>query len=155
MAPPAPYVSRVPFESVHPKTLAVYCSDGRFTEAVEDLAHHLGHSRIDTMTLPGGPALLNRWASDYLESAGFTKAANFLIEGHHIEDVLLLAHAGCGYYHAKHSALGPEFAVEQQLKDLHFGAKELQTAYPHLRIHLFYVRPKGNTVEFEPIPREA
>ncbi|RKH15016.1 hypothetical protein D7Y13_10015 [Corallococcus praedator] len=155
MADPAPFVSRVPFESVHPKALAVYCSDGRFTEAVEDLAHHLGHPRIDTLTLPGGPALLNRWASDYLESEGITRAAKFLIEGHHIEDVLLLAHAGCGYYQARHGALGPAISLEQQLKDLHFGAKELQTAYPHLRIHLYFAHPKGKTVEFEHIPREG
>ena len=155
MSAPAPYVSRVPFESVHPKALAVYCSDGRFTEAVEDLAHHLGHSRIDTLTLPGGPALLNRWASDYLESEGIMRAARFLIEGHHIEDVLLLAHAGCGYYQSRHGALGPEISAEQQLKDLHFGAKELQIAYPHLRIHLYLAHPQGTTVEFRPISREG
>jgi carbonic anhydrase len=91
------YVSRGPYEASHPHVLAVYCSDGRFTDAVEDLAQHLGHECIDTLTLPGGPGLLNRWSADYLESEMVMRAAKFLIQGHHITEVLLMAHAGCGY----------------------------------------------------------
>ena len=45
---------RMRFEATHPEALAVYCSDGRFTDAVEELLHHLGYTRLDTLTLPGG-----------------------------------------------------------------------------------------------------
>jgi hypothetical protein len=145
------YVSRVPYEASHPHVLAVYCSDGRFTDAVEDLAQHLGHERIDTLTLPGGPGLLNRWSADYLESEMVMRAAKFLIQGHHITEVLLMAHAGCGYYQKRHGALGPEFVAEQQLTDLRTAAKELRKAHPELTVHLYFVRPHGADIHFEPV----
>lgn len=149
------YVSRVGYEHTHPTVLAIYCSDGRFTDAVEDLAQHLGHERIDTLTIPGGPGLLNRWVADYLESDVVTRAARFLIEGHHITDVLLLAHAGCGYYNARHGSLGPEFIAEQQLTDLRHAAEELKKAYAHLNVHLYFTRPHGARIHFEPVPEKA
>jgi carbonic anhydrase-like protein len=145
------FVSQVPYEASHPHVLAVYCSDGRFTDAVEDLARHLGHERIDTLTLPGGPGLLNRWSAEYLESDMVTRAAHFLIRGHHITEVLLLAHAGCGYYQTRHGALGPEFVAEQQLTDLRTAAEELRKTFPHLTVHLYFVRPHGSAIHFEPI----
>lgn len=145
------FVSQVTYEASHPHVLAVYCSDGRFTDAVEDLAKHLGHERIDTLTLPGGPGLLNRWSAEYLESDMVTRAAHFLIRGHHITEVLLLAHAGCGYYHTRHGALGPEFVAEQQLTDLRTAAEELRKTFPQLTVHLYFVRPHGSAIHFEPI----
>jgi len=147
----SPFVSQVPYEASHPHVLAVYCSDGRFTDAVEDLAKHLGHERIDTLTLPGGPGLLNRWSADYLESDMVTRAAQFLIRGHHITEVLLLAHAGCGYYQSRHGSLGPDFVAEQQLTDLRTAADELRKVFPHLTVHLYFVRPHGTAIHFEPV----
>ncbi|WP_224368557.1 carbonic anhydrase [Hyalangium versicolor] len=148
---PKPFVAKMPYEAAHPDVLAVYCSDGRFTEPVEELARHLGHGRIDTLTLPGGPGLLNRWSADYMESDMVTRAANFLIRGHHIQEVLLLAHAGCGYYQSRHGALGAEFIAEQQLKDLEAAAEELRKAHPGLVVHKYFVRPDGKKILFEEI----
>jgi hypothetical protein len=145
------YVSRVSYEPSHPPVLAIYCSDGRFTDAVEDLAQHLGHERIDTLTIPGGPGLLNRWVADYLESDTITRAAHFLIKGHHIAEVLLLAHAGCGYYQVRHGSLGPEFIAEQQLTDLRHAAEEIQKAHPGISVRLFFTRPHGTRIHFEPV----
>ncbi|WP_224240481.1 carbonic anhydrase [Hyalangium gracile] len=144
-----PFVAKTPYEATHPTVLAVYCSDGRFTDAVEELAQHLGHERIDTLTLPGGPGLLNRWSADYLESDMVTRAANFLIQGHHIVEVLLLAHAGCGYYQSRHGALGADFVAEQQLKDLEAAAEELRKAHPGIEVHKYFVRPQGKKITFE------
>jgi hypothetical protein len=145
------FVSRVPYEHTHPRVLAVYCSDGRFTDAVEDLAQHLGHERIDTLTIPGGPGMLNRWVADYMASEFVTHSARFLIAGHHITEVLLLAHAGCGYYQSRHGGLGPEFIAHQQLEDLRFAARELKQAHPGLTVHLYFVRPHGTRIHFEPV----
>jgi hypothetical protein len=146
-----PFVSKIPYEATHPHVLAIYCSDGRFTEAVEDLASHLGHERIDTLTLPGGPGLLNRWSADYMESDMVSRAAHFLIQGHNIVEVLLLAHEGCGYYKQRHGALGEEFIAEQQLKDLHEAASELQKAHPGISVQTYMVRPDGKRIRFDPI----
>jgi hypothetical protein len=146
-----PFVSKIPYEAHHPHVLAIYCSDGRFTDAVEELASHLGHERIDTLTLPGGPGLLNRWSADYLESEVVSRAAHFLIKGHDIVEVLLLAHEGCGYYKTRHGSLGEEFIAEQQLKDLQEAATELQKAHPGISVHTYMVRPDGRKIRFDPI----
>jgi hypothetical protein len=146
-----PFVAKTPYESTHPHVLAVYCSDGRFTDAVEELAKHLGHDRIDTLTMPGGPGLLNRWSADYMESDMVTRAAHFLIRGHHIQEVLLLAHAGCGYYQGRHGVMGAEFIAEQQLKDMDAAAEELGKAFPGIVVHKYFVRPKGQKITFEPL----
>ncbi len=146
-----PFVAKIPYEASHPHGLAIYCSDGRFTDAVEELASHLGHERIDTLTLPGGPGLLNRWSADYLESEVVSRAAHFLIKGHDIMEVLLLAHEGCGYYKKRHGALGEEFIAEQQLKDLQEAAQELHKAHPGIAVHTYMVRPDGQKIRFEPI----
>ena len=69
------FLSITPYEPRHPKALAVYCSDGRFTQAVEELCHHLGHERLDTLTMPGGPALLNPWTASILEADQVTSRA--------------------------------------------------------------------------------
>ena len=79
------------FDARHPTALAIYCSDGRFTSAVEDLCEGLGHERLDTMTLPGGPALLTHWPADLSEVHVFSRAADFLIEAHAISQTVLLA----------------------------------------------------------------
>jgi hypothetical protein len=149
------FVSRIPYEATHPDALAIYCSDGRFTEAVEDLATQLGHHRIDTLTIPGGPGLLNRWVADYLEGDMLQRSADFLIKGHHITEVFLLAHAGCGYYQSRHGAMGPEFIAEQQLKDLRFAAEELAKTHPGIHVRLFFVRPHDARIHFEPVPLTA
>jgi hypothetical protein len=144
-----PFVSKIPYDASHPHALAIYCSDGRFTEAVEDLAMSLGHERIDTLTLPGGPGLLNRWSADYLECDMVSRAARFLIQGHEIMEVLLFAHEGCGYYKHRHGSLGEEFIAEQQLKDLQAAAEELHKAHPGVTIHTFIARPEGKKIKFE------
>src|SRR5213075_2811653 len=108
-----------PFDPSHPSTLAIYCSDGRFTHAVEDHCEDLGHERIDTMTLPGGPALLTTGPADLSEVHVFSRAANFLIEAHGIKHVFLYAHAGCGFYRTRRARLADEAIRRLQIDNLH------------------------------------
>src|SRR3954468_21247532 len=83
------FVANAPFSAGYPTALAIYCSDGRFTEAVEELLHHLGHQRLDTLTLPGGPGLLNPWRCSVLEAGHVMRSAEMLIKNHGITDVVL------------------------------------------------------------------
>ena len=96
------------FDPRHPSALAVYCSDGRFTRAVEALLRRLGHDRLDTMTLPGGPALLNHGPADLSEVFIFSRATRFLIDAHKIKHAVLLAHQNCGFYQARFGRLNEE-----------------------------------------------
>jgi hypothetical protein len=145
------FTSTTPFDASHPNALAVYCSDGRFTQAVEELLHHLGHARLDTLTMPGGPGLLNFWAGSLLEADQVDRAARFLIRGHAIDHVVLLAHAGCGYYRQRHPGLAAEQVKTTQLEDLRVAGRALRTARPGLSVALFYATPDGGRVRFDPV----
>jgi hypothetical protein len=106
--------------------MAVYCSDGRFTDAVEELLHGLGHSRLDTMTLPGGPALFNPWLAGMSESITVSTGGRFLIEAHSIRRVILIAHEGCGFYRKHFPGMKASDVRKHQEDDLRRAASALK-----------------------------
>ena len=139
----------VPFDPSHPKALAIYCSDGRFTRAVEALLRVVGHARLDTMTLPGGPALLCTSAANLSEVDTFTRAAHFLIEGHAIGEVVLVAHQGCGYYRTRYSRIAAPQIEKLQLEHLAAASRVLQRRPPALTVRRYYARVDAAAVSFD------
>ena len=142
-------MGNVVFEPTHPKALALYCSDGRFTEAVEELLREIGHRRLDTMTLPGGPALLCTQGASLSEVDTVTRAAHFLIEAHAITDVVLVAHQGCGYYRHRYTRIGAPQIEKLQLEHLAAAEKVLRRRHPELSVRRYYARADTGVVEFE------
>jgi hypothetical protein len=140
LRPPKPkgILTRVDFQSSHPDALAISCSDGRYTRAVEELARWLGHERIDTLTLPGGPALLNGWSASWSDGDTVSRATAFLVHGHGLRRAILVAHEGCGYYRAREPSRPPEQIRAHQLDDLRTAASALRRAYPALEVDLFF-----------------
>lgn len=149
------FIAASPYDPTHPKALAIYCSDGRFTEAVEQLGHELGHARIDTITLPGGPGLLNLLTSGFVDLDAMTRATTFLIRGHATEHVLLVAHEGCGHYRHRHVALTPDALRAVQLEDLALAAEALRHAHPRARVDTYFARPHAGRIAFEPVARRS
>lgn len=145
------YIAETPYEATHPKALAIYCSDGRFTTAVEELLRHLGHERLDTLTMPGGPALLNFWTASILDADQVGRASQFLIRGHGIEQVVLLAHAGCGYYRQRFPGRASAEVKQTQLDDLRVAARALASARRDLDVTLYYASPVDGKVRFDPV----
>jgi hypothetical protein len=142
------------FDASHPPALAVYCSDGRFTGAVEELLRGLGHPRLDTLTIPGGPGLLNHKTSGYTDCDVCSKSAEFLIREHHITVVVLLAHAGCGYYGRKFPDLTPDQLRDRQIHDLRHAWTLLADTHPRLSVQAFLAVPEGARVRFDSIERK-
>lgn len=141
------------FEATHPAALAVYCSDGRFTGAVEELLRHLGHPRLDTLTIPGGPGLLNHKTSGYSDCDTFSRSAEFLIREHHITVVVLLAHAGCGYYGRKFPDLSASQIRDRQLADLRLAMTELLETHPRLHVEAYMAEHDRDRVRFDSVAR--
>ena len=139
------------FDPSHPSTLAIYCSDGRFTHAVEDHCEDLGHERIDTMTLPGGPALLTTGPADLSEVHVFSRAAHFLIEAHGIKHVFLFAHAGCGFYRTRCGRLAADAIRRLQIDNLHEAHRTLRRHFPQLAITCCYVATDSAAVTFSDV----
>jgi hypothetical protein len=146
-----PFVATEPFQSAHPNVLALYCSDGRFTNSVEELLRHLGHPRVDTVTLPGGPALFNVWLASFSESDAISRGTSFLIEGHRIAGVALFAHAGCGFYRARMPNRTPEEVHAQQLVDLQNAGALILQRHPGVQVALYYA-VADKTVSFREVP---
>jgi carbonic anhydrase len=138
-----------PFDPLHPSALAIYCSDGRFTRAVEELCQKLGHERLDTMTFPGGPALLTHWPADLSEVHVFSRATHFLIETHKISRVVLLAHEGCGFYRTRCGAMADAAIKEMQLRHLRVAHKALAWRHADLEVSCYYARVDGREIAFE------
>jgi carbonic anhydrase len=149
---PGDFAAKTPFEQKHPSALAIYCSDGRFTQAVEELLAHLGHARLDTLTVPGGAALLNAWTSSLLDSDHVARAAKFLITGHDISHVVLVAHAGCGYYRQRYP--GERDVKRHQLSDLRAAATALGRVRASLQVATYYAVPDGARVRFERVTQK-
>jgi hypothetical protein len=141
-------VATTRFDAAHPDALAVYCSDGRFTDAVEELLRARGHPRLDTMTLPGGPALFEVTTADFTGLETVRGAAQFLVRGHAIKHVVLLAHEGCGYYRARRVGEDAERIAAQQVSDLRSAARWFRSSLPGVDVELFYARVGENRVAF-------
>jgi hypothetical protein len=137
-----------PFDPSHPDALAVYCSDGRFTDAVEDLLRSLGHARLDTMTLPGGAALFEVTTADFAGVETVRRAAGFLVRGHAIKHVVLLAHEGCGYYRARNPHDEPQRIAARQAFDLRSAARWFKANLAEVTVDLYYASVVEGAVAF-------
>lgn len=139
------------YRAEHPNALAMCCSDERFTEAVEELWRALGHDRLDTMTLPGGPGLLNTWSARVTDLDAVRRASAFLIEGHALTDVVWLAHARCGDYRARFGNRTADQLVARQLHDLRVAATDLRLRRRGGRVRGYFARPEQNRVVFDAV----
>ena len=141
------------FDKKHPKALAIYCSDGRFTDAVEELVHGLGHARLDVLCMPGGPALLDLGSASFSALEAMRNSASFLIRGHAIKHVTLIAHDGCGYYKERYRFETPEEIIKQQKDDLRIAAQWLAGSHPDVAIAMYFAKPEGTKIAFDEISR--
>lgn len=144
-------ISKTSYEAEHPPALAMYCSDGRFTNAVEELLESLGYERLDTLTIPGGPAHLSPNTATASETQLIGDAASFLISAHHVSHVVLLAHDHCGHYRHRFFALGDEDMRLKQEEDLRAARQTLINAHPGLDVRTFFATPDRGKVRFDEV----
>ncbi len=145
--------SKVAFDKTHPDALAIYCSDGRFTDAIEELLHGLGHPRLDVLCLPGGPALLDLGSASFSALEAMRSSASFLIRAHKTKRVVLVAHDGCGYYKERYRFEPAEEIVKQQREDLKLAAQWLSGQHPDLTIATYFAKPEAGKVAFHEVER--
>lgn len=151
--PTGTFVPKELFDPEHPTALAIYCSDGRFTRAVEELTDvHLGNRRLDTLTIAGGPALLTHGAAHPTETDVVRRSASFLIRGHHIRQVVMIAHAGCGFYKDRIPEPHADDRMKaQQIEELQMAARWIRVHHSGLDIRLYYATYDGDRIAFEPV----
>lgn len=145
--------SKAAFDKHHPNALAIYCSDGRFTDAIEELVHGLGHPRLDVLCMPGGPALLDLGSASFSALEAMRTSASFLIRAHKTKRVVLVSHEGCGYYKERYRFETAEEILKQQTDDLRIAAQWLAGQHPDLTIATYLAKPEGGKITFEEIER--
>ena len=147
-ASPAIYAATLPFDSNRVGAAAVYCADGRYGEQMDQFLHEgLGLPRYDRVAVPGGAGCLAGHAT--YERAALERQLRFLIEGHALTRIVLIAHFDCGFY--KHSVRrrADRTIVQQQAIDLRKSADEIRLWYPHVQVEAYYANPAGGRVRFQ------
>jgi len=143
------YQSDLPFNDARIRAAAVYCSDGRFGEILDDfIANHLRLPRYDRLAVPGGAAALaGRSATPPEEEAEFAQL-RFLAEVHDIERVVLVAHQDCAYYRERLDVSRADLKA-RQLEDLRKAAARVRAVDERLRVEASFAALDDRQVTFE------
>jgi carbonic anhydrase-like protein len=145
------YVSPQAYEPARIYAAAVYCSDGRLGDHVDDFLHNgLGLPRYDRVACPGGPVALSGRLAAHWEARGVEEQLRFLAQVHEIRRVVLIAHVGCAYY-SHRLALPPETAEREQLDDLQKAHWAVERVVPGIEISRYLLRVTGSQVAFQAI----
>src|SRR5262245_36477691 len=145
---PIAYRSQEKYEDTRIHAAAVYCSDGRIGDQVDEFLHRgLELPRYDRVACPGGPVNLSGRLTAWWESRGVEDQLRFLVRAHELTLVVLLTHQGCAYYRQR---LGiPEArAVAEQIADLEKAASAVQRIDSRLEVAGFLVTVAEEQVVF-------
>lgn len=150
-APPAPrgtYASPLAYEEARIGAAALYCSDGRLGEHVDDFLHRgLALPRYDRLVCPGGPVALAGRLLAFWECQGVEHQLRYLARSHGLRKVVLVAHQGCGYY-AQRLGLPAAGIEAEQRRDLEVAAAAVTRL--GLEPLAFFARRTPEGVRFEP-----
>jgi len=145
------YESPTPYEQARIHAAAIYCSDGRVGEQIDEFLHHgLGLPRYDRVAVPGGPACLAGSLVTFQEARGVEDALRFLIRVHDLRQVVLIAHEGCAYYRERLGVPDASLMTEQR-QDLEKAARAVRKFHDGLQVQTFLARTSGARIRFEPL----
>jgi len=146
------YQSPTPYDEARIHAAAVYCSDGRVGDQLDEFLHHgLGLPRYDRLACPGGPSSLSGRFLAFWEGQGVEQQLRFLHRVHALRQVILIAHEGCAYYQVR---LGfPAADVErEQRTDLERAAKAVIGIDGALEVRAFFALRRESRIAFEAVP---
>lgn len=142
------FVSTRPFEDERIAAAAIYCSDGRYGEHIDEFLHvGLGLPRYDRIALPGGAACLAGHVKGFHEKLSLERQLSFLIRAHALQKIVLIAHEGCAYYKDIWTAM--QSTIEQQSEDLKRAAQHISLLNNRIEVATFFARNVDDKVAFE------
>jgi Putative carbonic anhydrase len=151
MADATVYESPTPYEQTRIHAAAVYCSDGRVGEQIDEFLHNaLGLPRYDRVAVPGGPACLAGNLVTFQEARGVEDAIRFLIRVHDLQQVVLIAHEGCAYYRDRLGVPDASLLAEQR-QDLEKAIRAVRRFQDGLKVEAFLARTASGRIRFQPL----
>lgn len=144
------YVSPTPYRAERIYAAAMYCSDGRIGDQVDEFLHHgAGFPRYDRLVCPGGPVALSGRLLALWDARGVEEQVRFLVEVHDIRTIVLVAHEGCAYY-AHRLGLPTDRIEREQRADLAAATAAVAKLAPGVDVHRYFARLSGTAIRFEP-----
>ena len=151
MAETTIYESPTPYDPARIHAAAIYCSDGRVGEQIDEFLHQgLGLPRYDRVAVPGGPACLAGSLVTFQEARAVEDSLRFLIRVHDLEKVVLIAHEGCAYY-LERLGVPDASLLTQQRQDLEKAVRAVRKLQDGLRVESFLARRSSGRIRFEPL----
>ena len=142
------YRSELPFEASRIQAAAVYCSDGRFGEHIDDFLHNaLRLPRYDRLSIPGGAACLAGHFPSFREEYALMAQLRFLLTVHELRRVVLIAHRDCAYY-AEGLHVRAERQFQQQVDDLVQAAHRIRSLSSGLEVDAYFASRTEEGVDF-------
>jgi hypothetical protein len=142
------YISATPFDENRVGAAAVYCSDGRYGEQMDDFLHAgLGLRRYDRVAVPGGAACMAGHLMVYHEKNAMEQQLAFLVKSHQLRRVVLIAHENCGFY--KGLWTGGKTVEQQQAEDLIKAAELIRSWNLGVEVDAYFARRVDGKVAFE------
>ena len=142
------YTATLPFDTDRIGAAAVYCSDGRYGEQMDQFLHEaLELPRYDRVAVPGGAGCLAGHAT--YERSALERQLRFLIEAHALTRVVLIAHHDCGFYKHRVRLPAGRSIPEQQAIDLKKAADEIRFWCPGVEVEAYFANPAGGRVTFD------
>ncbi len=147
------FKSSVRFDGNRIRAAAIYCSDGRFGEQIDDFLHNgLKLPRCDRLVAPGGAAALAGHFLSFREEEGLFEQLRFLIRVHELQRLVLIAHQDCAYYGERLHVAAPQLETRQR-EDLQAAAERLRSFSRGLVVEEFFARKAlDGTIRFEQNP---
>lgn len=146
---PPSFTSALPYEAARVFAAAVYCSDGRIGDHVDDFLHHgLGLPRYDRVACPGGPVALSGRFQAFWDARGVEEQLRFLSQVHDVKTVVLIAHANCAYY-LKRLSISPAHLEAEQRADLHRATATVNRLMPGATVMRYVAHIEGSELRFD------
>lgn len=143
------FASRIPYDINRIGAAAVYCSDGRFGEQIDELLHGwLRLPRYDRLAIPGGAACLAGHFNAYREEEGVAEQLRFLVGVHELRRIVLIAHQGCAYY-SEWLRVPPLQIEARQQEDLAKAVRAVKRYGAEIEVLAYFARRTGEQVTFE------
>jgi len=127
---PPQFESRIPFRKIRIHAAALYCSDGRVGDQIDEfLRHILEIPRFDRLVVPGGPASLSQRPRAPEETKAIKEQLSFLVRAHGLRQVVLVAHSPCAFYRRR-LEIPDSLHSAHQLEDLKEAAHLVRALAP-------------------------
>jgi hypothetical protein len=145
------YTSSIKFDADRIRAAAIYCSDGRYGEQMDEFLHEgLQLPRYDRLAMPGGPACFSGSLHSFWEGQSAERQLDFLCRVHGLERLVLIAHAGCAFY-LDWLKVRPEDLEKRQLEDLAKAVARTRHKQPNLAVSTHLARREGEKIWFDPV----